>query len=375
MDCFWRHNQLEKSSINPFQFFSLVVLFELGTALIVPLGVGAKQDAWLAELLGMAGGIVLLIQYYYLYSQFPNLLLTSYLQKISGKYIGNIIAFLYILYFIYGASRDLRESSELFLIDYSETPMSVLSGIMILLVCYGVYQGIEVLARAGELFFILVITMVVLTFFFTFGSNIIQFENLLPVLENGWKPVITTAFPDRVFFPYGELICFTTILPYLNHSEKGMKHGMIAMVLSGIILTMTIVIEIAVFGVNRWSESVFPLLKLVEKINIGGFIQSLEAITMIVLIVGDFFKVAVFTYAAVISTADLFNMKNHRKAVLPLGVMIFLTSMFATDNFVEHMEQGKFVLKTIFPLFEFIIPLLFIIAIFIRKQVRGGNLH
>ncbi|WP_221566601.1 GerAB/ArcD/ProY family transporter [Alkalihalobacillus sp. TS-13] len=366
---------MEKSSINPYQFFSLVVLFELGTALIVPLGVEAKQDAWLAELLGMIGGIVLLLQYYYLYSHYPNLLLTSYLQKILGKYIGYMIALSYILFFIYGASRDLRESSELFLIDYSKTPMSVLSGIIILLVCYGVYQGIEVLARAGELSFILVITIVVLTFFFTIGSNIVRFENLLPVLENGWKPVITTAFPDRVFFPYGELICFTVILPYLNHSENGMKLGMIAMILSGLLLTMTIVIEIAVLGVNGWSTSVFPFLKLVEKINIGGFVQSLEAIAMIVLIVGDFFKVAVFGYAAVISTTDLFKMKNHRKAVLPIGVMIFLTSMVATDNFVEHIEQGKFVLKSIFPLFEFVIPFLLVIVVFIRQFIRGNKLH
>lgn len=99
---------MENSKINPWQLFSLIVLFELGTALIVPLGVEAKQDAWLAELLGLTGGIVLLLQYFYLYHHFPNLLLTSYIQKIFGKYIGWIIALSYILFFIYGASRDLN---------------------------------------------------------------------------------------------------------------------------------------------------------------------------------------------------------------------------------------------------------------------------
>ncbi|WLD91696.1 GerAB/ArcD/ProY family transporter [Alkalihalobacillus sp. AL-G] len=366
---------MEKSKISPQQLFSLIVLFELGTALIVPLGVEAKQDAWLAELLGMTGGIVLLLQYYYLYRHYPNLLLTSYIQKIFGKYIGFFIALSYILFFIYGASRDLRESSELFLLPYSETPMSVLSGIMMILVCYALYQGIEVIARAGEIFFVLVFSMVVLTFFLTIGSNVVRFENLLPVLENGWKPVLTTAFPDRVFFPYGELICFTVIFPYLTKPEYGMKFGMVAMVLSGVILTMTIVIEIAVLGVNGLSIAVFPFLKLVEKLNIAGFVQGLEVIAMIVLIVGDFFKVAVFTYAAVISSTDLFKIKNHRKFVLPIGVMIFITSMVATDNFIEHIQQGKIVLKSIFPLFEFVIPLLLIIVLSIRRRIGGSNLH
>lgn len=57
---------MENAKISPHQLFSLIVLLELGTALIVPLGVEAKQDAWLAELLGLTGGIVLLLQYYYL---------------------------------------------------------------------------------------------------------------------------------------------------------------------------------------------------------------------------------------------------------------------------------------------------------------------
>ncbi|WP_026580888.1 GerAB/ArcD/ProY family transporter [Bacillus sp. J33] len=112
----------------------------------------------------------------------------------------------------------------------------------------------------------------------------------MPVLENGWGPVFTTAFPDRVFFPYGELICFTVILPYLTKPVDGMKLGMAATILSGLILTMNIVLEISVLGVNGLSNTVFPLLDMVEKVNIGGFIQKQDALTMAVLIIGDFFR-------------------------------------------------------------------------------------
>ncbi|WP_257351663.1 GerAB/ArcD/ProY family transporter [Pseudalkalibacillus decolorationis] len=188
---------MEKSKISPQQLFSLIILFEFGTALVVPLGVDAKQDAWLAELLGLTGGVILLLIYYYLYSHNKDQLLTSYIQKILGKYIGYFIGLSYILFFIYGASRDLRESSELFLLQFSETPMTALSGIMMILVCYAVYLGIEVLARTGELFLGIVFSMVILTIFCATFSNVIRFENLLPVLENGWKPVLTTAFPDN----------------------------------------------------------------------------------------------------------------------------------------------------------------------------------
>ncbi|GLB61694.1 hypothetical protein NCCP133_38230 [Cytobacillus sp. NCCP-133] len=148
---------------------------------------------------------------------------------------------------------------------------------------------------------------------------------------------------------------------------------MAATILSGLILTMTIVLEITVLGVNGLSNTVFPLLKMVEKINIGGFIKSLDGLAMAVLIIGDFFKVTVFAYAAVISAADLFKVKSHRMLVLPIGGMILYTSMVATDNFIEHAEQGKMVLRSVFPQFEFVIPLLLIIIASIRILFSSSN--
>ncbi len=44
---------MEKAKISASQLFILMVLFELGSALLVPLAIDAKQDAWLAILLGM----------------------------------------------------------------------------------------------------------------------------------------------------------------------------------------------------------------------------------------------------------------------------------------------------------------------------------
>lgn len=72
-----------------------------------------------------------------------------------------------------------------------------------------------------------------------------------------------------------------------------------------------------------------------------------------------------------ISAADLFKVKNHRMLVLPIGGMILYTS---TDNFIEHAEQGKMVLRSVFPLFEFAIPLLLIILASILILFSSSNM-
>ncbi len=71
-----------KQKLVPSQLFILMVLFELGSALLVPLAMRAKQDAWLAILLGMVCSFVLFLVYHKLYSYYPDLLPTEYMQKI-----------------------------------------------------------------------------------------------------------------------------------------------------------------------------------------------------------------------------------------------------------------------------------------------------
>ena len=72
---------MEKAKISTHQLFVLIVLFELGSAILVPLAVEAKQNAWLAILIGLSGGLCLFLIYYALFSYYPDIPLTEYLQK------------------------------------------------------------------------------------------------------------------------------------------------------------------------------------------------------------------------------------------------------------------------------------------------------
>jgi spore germination protein KB len=57
-----------------------MLLFEIGSAVVVGLGMQAKQDAWLAILIGMANGFSLFLVYDYLYRQHANLFDAQYHQ-------------------------------------------------------------------------------------------------------------------------------------------------------------------------------------------------------------------------------------------------------------------------------------------------------
>ncbi|MGM0879100.1 MAG: GerAB/ArcD/ProY family transporter [Bacillota bacterium] len=358
---------MESGKITSFQLFCLIILFELGTAIMVPLGVDAKQDAWIAILIGMVGGTLIFCIYSYLYNHFPHLLLTGYVRIILGKYIGSIIGIIYILFFIYGAARDLRDGVELLVLSYDVTPMSVLSIILVLIISYALYSGIEVLSRSGEIYFIFILFTGILGIIFLLLSNVVNIDKMLPVLENGWKPIFSAVYEQTLMFPFGEMICFTMILPYLNNPKLGFKIGTTAIILSGIIISFVIFLEISVLGVHKVKESIFPLLSMMQHIQVGGFIQRLDAFVVTSLIINDFFKVAIFSYAALIGSVDLFRVQKN-KLVIPIGIIIFLTSILIAQDVRMHFEQGKFALKYIFPLFSVVIPFLLMTVVIIRKN-------
>jgi spore germination protein KB len=175
---------LVQNKIQPIQLFVLIVLFEIGSTIVVGLGLEAKQDAWLVILIAMFGGIVLFSQYVYLYLQFPDLGLTKYLEKIVGKFIGRILAIIYICLFLYIPARILRTFCELLLTTVLyETPIWVIAIMMMIPICFGCYLGFEVIARTAEIMFPWFIFFGLLFILFTLFSGLTK----LKTYNQCWK--------------------------------------------------------------------------------------------------------------------------------------------------------------------------------------------
>ncbi|MEH6908462.1 GerAB/ArcD/ProY family transporter [Neobacillus drentensis] len=363
---------MEKVKISTTQLFVLIVLFEMGSAILVGIASGAKQDAWIAILLGLAGGIVVFFIYYRLYMYYPDLPLSSYVQEITGKWIGRFIGVLYIVYFLYCASRVLRDFGELLSSTiYNSTPLLVINALMIITIIYAIHKGFEVLARVGEIFFGIVYMTALLGMLLIVFSGLIHLGNLLPILENGLKPVIKTFLTQTITFPFGEMVVFTMLLPFLNDKKKVKIVCLGGMILSGINITITVGINISVLGVALFQRSTFPLLMTVGRIQIADFIERLDVLFMLYLIIGGFFKISIFFYAAVAASADIFRIPNQRKIGFPLGMIVLFASVTIASNFAEHIKEGLVVVPVYlhWP-FQIIIPFMLLIIAFFRNRKK-----
>jgi spore germination protein KB len=364
---------MKRMEIDGQQLFVIIYLFELGSAILLDVGKNAEQSAWLAMLIGMVSGLLLFLVYYKLYIYYPTQLLTTYVRSIFGKYIGWMIGLLYVVYFIYITSRILRDFGGLLIITaYNKTPLAAMVILMVIVVMYVAAKGIEVIARTGQIYFVIVILTFLFVIFLEITAGIIHFKNLLPVLGKGWRPVLTTAFPTTFTVPFGEMIAFTMILPFVKKSVPVKKVSLTAIAVSGTYLALSAALNASILGADVFKRATFPVLSALSLVNMQEFLQHLDSLIVLVMIILGFFKIIIFFYAALIGTADLFNVQQPKKLTSSVAAVAVFSSVTMAANYSDHIEQGlKLVPYFLHLPFQVAIPLLLLAVALIRKKAGG----
>jgi spore germination protein KB len=241
---------------------------------------------------------------------------------------------------------------------------------MVLAICYVLYLGIEVFARTAEVFIVILLFLGLAGNILVLVSGNFDIDHLQPFLENGWKPIITPAY-HNLHFPFAQMLVFMMLLPYINRPELTRKVWLSALISSGLILSWTTSVNIAVLGVEEVERSTFPLLSTIGKVNLFEFIQRLDAIVVFTLLITVFFKASIFFYGAVLGLVDLFKLKSYQQILLPIACILIFWSMIMASNYSEHSEESE---KVLFYLLDIpllvIVPLLMLIVMIIRRVFK-----
>ena len=97
-------------------------------------------------------------------------------------------------------------------------------------------------------------------------------------------------------FPFGELVVFTVILASVNKLGKGKKISLIAVLTTGIILSISTLLVIITVGADVFHYSNFPMLSAARLVSIGHFIERIDVIVVFIMTLGVITKVSVYIY-------------------------------------------------------------------------------
>lgn len=369
---------LEKDQINLRQMFILVFLVTIGDlVLILPpiLAAEAKQDAWIAGILGIALGMMIVILFSAIAKRLPHTTLIESLQQVFGRWIGIPIGVLLLINIMLSISSYTRVIGNFMIMNMlPETPIQFIHFMFLSLVVLAVRLGIRTFTEVAELFFAWFVFGFIL--FVCFVLPHAETEYYLPVMEHGIKPVLRSALPALVF-PYTELIVFLMILPNIKQSQHIRRPFILGSLLGGAVIVILTHLGILVLGADMMTRNVYPVYSLARKINIGEVLQRVEVLFTSLWLITTFIKMTLYFYALNIGMGQLLKLKQYRMITLPNVLIISVLAIIIAPNSTYFFEM----VAKYWPFYDLtygvLLPASLLLVYALRKRLKvvkdGGN--
>lgn len=354
------------------QLMVLVFLYSIGTTvLVVPAGLAevAKQDAWIGALVGVVIGGVVVGLYISLWRLYPGKTFVGICEAILGKWLGLLLSVVFMFYSFIGAATVLFYGGDFFQTHVMpNTPLPVTNAIFAAVIVMGVRMGLETISRASELmlpwflilFFILVVTLV----------PEIKPENAFPIFEAGWKTIFWAgfSFAGTAFMP---IVFLLAVFPSVQNPDKARFGIFISALVGGLSVVLVTLLCVLILGPDITARSLFPSFALVKKIEIGNFLQRVEAIMVGLWFITTYIKTTFYFYGWVTSLSEILKLKNYRTVTLPCGIIMIVFSLIVYPD-VVYMQNWD---STVFPpyilIIGFFIPLLLWLVGVYKKRHRS----
>ena len=292
----------------------------------------AGQDAWLSALVSLAAILLTSLLIGGLAVKFPEETVIEYSQKLLGKTGGTIICFFFLWAFLHTAATDVRIYAELLKTGFLPyTPIIFLVSSMVLLAAVAVVLGVETIARTADaliFFYVFFIAASLLGALKAFDPT-----NLQPVLSRGFGPVFSSTLTSAALA--NQNLVLGILVPTLTTPRKAVGSAILAALLSGIVLVLSVVTVVGVLGPTIGSTSIFPFFLMTRAIEISRFIERIEALVVIAWGFGIFINLAVFLYCGARGVAQLAKIHDYRPLIGPMAVFWVLLSVHTYDDLLD----------------------------------------
>ena len=359
---------IEKEKISSLQLMALIFFSMSGSVGVFYSGSIAGNNMWLAYIAGFAAALFLVWIVIKLYSYYPGKNLIEINQCIYGPLWGKIVSLLYVWYFFHLASMMLHNyAAYISTVMLRYTPSDVLILCTLAMSAYMVRNGAEVMGRCA----VNLLPLILLTFLLilTTISNEIELEALLPIMDIPARDFIRACF-QTLIYPFGEIIIFLMLFPFLKDQNKlgssivwGMSLGMANIV----VLTLLAITVLQALG----GIFTYPVHAMIIRIDIADIITRVDILGASAGLLLGIIKITVLYYAATLGAAQLLKLPSYTSIVLPIGLLLFDLSILQFPDASSSFNFHALIYPYYAMLYEVLLPALTLLLALARKNILG----
>lgn len=359
---------MRKEIISEKEGIALALLFIINGSLILPTGTAARKDIWISVVFAIILSILATMIYSKILCMFPGKNFFDISEILFGKFIGKIVILLYIWFAFHLAS--------LVFADYvhfiSTVSFPGMQGYIIVLfpaiLCiWGLKIGIEGLGRFSTMVLTPLIVLIIIVIYLMIPK--MNLDNFLPIFENGMPPILHGTF-SLFSFPFAETIVFLGIFDCFKESKSISRVYFISITLGGILILLFKSAEIAVLGIDSYTQYYFPAYTAVSVISIAHFIQRIEIIIGLVFSVGGLIKISVCMLTVCKGVQKIFSFDDYRFLVTPLTILNVAFAFITSSSITLLASFTAFAWRYYAFPFQVMLPLIMLALSLLKKNAE-----
>lgn len=356
---------MQKEMVSARQMLCIIILFILGSSIIMGVSTCAAQDSWISLLLALVFSVPIFLVYARIMRLFPEKDLFEIILILFGRIAGKIIIFLMSWYALHLCALVLRNFSEFIQIaTMPETPQLPVMLSMILVVAYMAKSGIETMGKWAIVALFIVISVLFLTILLSL--NKMDFTNILPVMESGFDKISNGAI-NLCAFPFAETVLFLCLASAVKKNDSPYSLFLLAALFGTLLFILMMLRNLFTLGSKLSDASYYASYEAVRLINIKDYLSRIEGSISVNFILAGIIKLTVCLIAASKGAAKLFDINNYRLLILPISLLVVALSAIVYKSVMEMFGFLKFYTYYAIP-FQIIIPLAVLVAAEIKVR-------
>jgi spore germination protein (amino acid permease) len=360
-----------QNQITFMQYIFLIHGAQVGVGLLTlprELAENAGTDGWIAIIIGWLFSTLASLIIIQVMKKYPNGSIIDLLTHYFGKWVGKIAALIFVLYFAFLGSI-IFEREGLF-IQFWILPQT---GMFILLLLLSipsyliVRNNITILGRYAEFVFFLTIWTI---FFYLPPLKEAHWLHLLPIIKEGWNPILTAA-KTTIFSFLGFEIAFF-LYPFLQKKQKASIGIVIANTLTLAVFLLVTIVAFTFYSpdeISLYKEPTINLLKIVE----FRFLERLEIVFLSFYIFIISTTVLPIFFVTVFCTSHFFGKQDHSKYVAWLLLLNLVYVFFFPQSFSINTQLQK-VSEPISLILVYAFPLCLWVYLWLYSRIKRGSL-
>lgn len=285
-------------------------------------------------------------------------------EKIGGKWLKTIVGIVLFLVLIGNMTMSLRafpESVKAVLLG--TTNMSFIVIALAVVLGIGAYIGIEGLGRLNTIF--LPVAGGVLLIYLVLALPYCNINHLFPILGKGAYSIFAKGLEGVTLF--GDIILLNLLMPYCKNYESAKKSGYWAILISGLISLIIILVYVLIFRYPASTQFTMPAYQISRIVRIGPFFQRFEAFFEFVWSISLYMYGSVYIFMIAKLLKDTFELRYEKPIIFAVTV-ICIAIMFLPESMIDILQNVRWMAYVTYALGFFLPILLGILYRIKRKQ-------